>query len=301
MNNNVYIRSERSIMTISLARILFIMPLVIYGFYKNGIYLYQNDYVSLINMFRPLYFIFGGAIFGALVNIIYERLIKKNDDSLLTIIFSSFHVEYGIILGAVMSINANIAIFLGVLFVVLFASKFTNNRINTMAFCFILIYIIESTISSFVYANPYESANSFSLSFMDYMIGRGPGGIASTHVILLFVAIIGLELTNSNKTSIAISAIAIFTLAVGIESIITNSNFLDNYFINNYPFIFTFIATDSVTSCYTIRGKVVFGLAIGLLSFGLSLWNAILAPYIAILVVSLFNNLIDRKANILNK
>ena len=45
MKNNVYIRSDRSIFTISITRICLLIPLIIYGFYNNGIHLYNNDYI----------------------------------------------------------------------------------------------------------------------------------------------------------------------------------------------------------------------------------------------------------------
>ena len=42
---------------------------------------------------------------------------------------------------------------------------------------------------------------------------------------------------------------------------------------------------------------ILFGLLIGILTFALSYYNSILAPAISITIVSLFNNLIDRKVN----
>ena len=37
MKNNIYIRSNKSIKTISLTKIFFLIPLMLYGLYKNGI------------------------------------------------------------------------------------------------------------------------------------------------------------------------------------------------------------------------------------------------------------------------
>ena len=48
MKNNVYVRSNKSIKSITLTKLLFLLPLIIYGFYKNGIYLYQEHYISFI-------------------------------------------------------------------------------------------------------------------------------------------------------------------------------------------------------------------------------------------------------------
>lgn len=297
MNNNVYIRSNRSIMTLSLTRIIFIIPMIIYGFYKNGVYLYQNSYITLFDMFRPLIFIIGGGLIGFLVNIIYEKIIKKNKSNILNISFSSFHIEYGILLGCVTSINTNLLIFFGVTFSVLFISKFLNNRVNTMALAFIIIFLIGNLLGDYQFANAYETSKNFSLTFMDYLIGRGPGGIAGTHILLLILALFGLYITNNNKTTISLVAVLSYIILAGVYCFFAHQNFLELLFMNNYLFILSFISTDSVTSCYTSRGKMVFGLAISILTFALSFIIPIVAPFVAILVISLFNNLIDRKVN----
>ena len=48
MKNNVYVRSNRSIKNITLLRMLLLLPLIIYGVYKNGVYLFINKYTRLL-------------------------------------------------------------------------------------------------------------------------------------------------------------------------------------------------------------------------------------------------------------
>ena len=95
---NVYIRNENSILRISLIYILSLLPLIGYGLYKNGIYLYQKGFVTILGLFKPLLFIITGCILGALVNIIHAKLINKSNDKLIDILFSSFHIVYGLII-----------------------------------------------------------------------------------------------------------------------------------------------------------------------------------------------------------
>jgi Na+-translocating ferredoxin:NAD+ oxidoreductase RnfD subunit len=66
---------------------------------------------------------------------------------------------------------------------------------------------------------------------------------------------------------------------------------------NSYMFACVYIMTDYVTSSYTKNGEIIFGVLCGLLTFGFYFINPIIAPYIAITIVSLFNNLIDRLCN----
>jgi Na+-translocating ferredoxin:NAD+ oxidoreductase RnfD subunit len=134
---------------------------------------------------------------------------------------------------------------------------------------------------------------------MDYFIGRDIGGIASTHIIFLLVALFGLYITNNNKTNITISSIVSLLIVLFIISLFNGSDIVKVLFNNNYPFIMAFIATDSVTSCYTNKGSIVFGVLVGIITGLITLINPIIAPYIAILIVSLFNILIDKYTNIL--
>lgn len=299
MRNNVYIRSNRSIMSISLTRIICILPMIIYGLYKNGVSLYINGYVDLFSMFRPFIFIIGSAFIGTLVNIIYEYLIKKSKDDLLSVMFSSFHIEYSILLACVMSINVNMLVYFGVLFILLFISKFLNNRVNIMCIIFILVYVISNYIESFSFLNIYESSKVFSLEFMDYLIGRSSGGIAATHTILLILALFGLYITNNNKTTITLSSGITYIILISILCIIKNISFPSILFNYNFLFVIGLIATDSVTSSYTPNGKIIYGVAVGILSFCFYFLNPVLAPFLAVLIVSLFNNLIDRKSDLL--
>lgn len=296
--NNVYVRSNKSIKTITLTRIMFILPMLIYGFYKNGIYLKMKGFVSVPMMFKPLLIIFISACIGGFVNIIYEYIFKRSKADISSVVFSSFHVEYGILIASVMPINIKMIPYFIILFIILMISKFLKNRMNVCCITFIVLYFVLKYLgNSFDFANIYEVSRVFNYHFMDYMIGRGIGGIASTHILLLIMALFGLSITNNNKTTISVISIITYIVLVFISGLITNGNITEMIFANNILFFFSFIATDSVTSTYTRNGMILFGLLIGILTFALSYYNPILAPAISITIVSLFNNLIDRKVN----
>ncbi len=301
MNNNIYVRNKTSIKTISLTRIIFLLPLIIYGIYKNGLYLYQHGFTNLFGLFRPIILILVGAIVGLMVNVIYEKGFKHNTARFDEILFSSFHIEYGILLACLSSINTNIIVFIFATLIVFMLSKFLNNRINTMAITFIVIYSISFITGGYIFANSYELSKTFSLNFLDYLIGRGTGGIASTHILLLLVALVGMHLTNNNKTDITIYSIISYIIPAFIYGLLAHKDILSLVFLNNYLFIFSYIATDSVTSCYTTNGKFIYGVLIGLSTFALSFVNPILSPFISIAIFSILNNLIDRKGNLLKK
>lgn len=299
--NNVYVRDKNSIKLISLTRLAFIFPLIVYGFYKNGISLYNNHYIDIYHLFKPIVMILAGLCIGAFVNIFYEKIIHKSKDSIMNILFSSFHIEYGILIACVMSINTNVFIFTGITFIMLLISKFIKNRVNMIAFTSMLIIIVSNYIKPYDFKNIYEASKVFSLNFMDYVIGRNPGGIASTHILLIIIAIIGLYLTSNNKTAISVTSLTTYGILAVSYMFFSKHYSLDVLFLYNVVFAFSFIATDSVTSCSTNNGMVTYGILLGILTFAFYLLNPYIAPFAAITIISLFNNLIDRKTNMLKK
>jgi len=293
--NDVFVRDKKSIKSMSLTRILLLLPMIIYGLYKNGIFLYNQGMGKFFTLTKPLIFILGSAFVGAFVNIIYEYIIKRKKEKLIDALFSSFHIEYGIILGCVISINTNLLIYFSVLFLVLLISKFINLRVNVIALMFIIGYLIHIfVLKEYVFMNLYESTTNLSLDMFDYFLGRGVGGIASTNVLLLVVAFIIYFITNNNKTNVTISSIVTICLLFAIYGLATNTSIKMLLFGHDYIFILGLIGAEFISSCYTPKGMVIFGVLTGLISFGLYFVIPVLAPYIAILIVSLFHVLIDK-------
>ena len=303
--NNVYVRSKKSIYHISLMRILLLIPLILYGIYKNGIFLFVHKYTNVYGLFRPLIFIIGGAFIGAIINIFYEYIINKknnNNPTLKEVLFSSFHIEYGIILGCFTSINTNMLVFYLTLSIVFLLSKFLKNRVNTICVCFIIIYAIQSlVIKNFNYMNIYELNKLFEYNILDYIIGKNVGGIACTNILINILVFILLAVTNNTKTSIGVLSMITSFLLFSLYCMIANINIGNVYFQYGYIFAFTFIATDYVTSSYTVLGMRIYGILVGALTFAFYFINPVLAPILAILITSFLNNLIDRANKIFKK
>ena len=177
MNNTVFVRSKISIFTISLVRILSLLPFILVGIYLNT---FKIDNVTVKGFLSPLVFSLVGMVIGILVNLIFTK--KQKKDRLSDILFSSFHIEYGIILGALMSSSVSLIVFSGVLLVLFIISKLIDIKINTMALAFVIIYVITKMNGGFEYI-----ARS-PLSDKDYFIGNVTGGILSTGLIPFLIS-----------------------------------------------------------------------------------------------------------------
>ena len=291
------IKSNNSIKKISYIYLISLLPLIIFGFYKNGISLYSKNLISKIYIFKPLFIIIIGCLIGVLVNIIYEKIIRKNNIKLIDIIFSSFHPLYGILIGCISSINTNLLLFTVITFIVLFISKFLSLKINYIAFTSLIIFFIMTIFNKFTFLNIYESSSNFNMNAIDYLFGKGSGGIFTTNIILLVISFIILYNNSFYKKDIPIIATITFSILTIIYCLINNSigNILDMLFTNGILFSFVYIATDSISSSYTKKGIVIYSILIGLITFILYLINPALSSLGSCFLVSIFNSLIDIK------
>ena len=119
---------------------VFIALLVLFGFYKNGISLYIKNYITLLEMFKPLLLVFisiSGAVIGSFIGEKRKhKKIKLNylDNLKSTIIESA-------IFACVLPINTS-PIILFVLTLIIYM-LFYKIKINKIAISFIVISIIN--------------------------------------------------------------------------------------------------------------------------------------------------------------
>ena len=291
------IKSNNSIKKISFIYLISLLPLILFGFYKNGINLYLKGLINIFNMFKPILFIIIGFIIGILVNIIYEKYINKNKSKVIDIIFSSFHPIYGILIACISSINTNLILFTIITFIVLFISKFLSLKINYIALTSLIIFFIMSMTNKFTFLNVYEASTNFNMNAIDYLFGKGSGGIFTTNILLLIVSYIILYNSKTYKKNIPIISTITFSILTIIYSILTNNigNILNMLFTNGILFSFVFIATDFISSSYTKNGIIIYSILVGILTFVLYLINPALSSLGGILIASIFNSLIDIK------
>ena len=117
MNNHFYLHYEKDKKSLIRAYFWALIPIILFSFYKNGILLYQNGYISFLDMFLPFYFYLISVLVGYLV-----AVIKKEN-----------HLEfmlYSLIIACTISINTNMIIYPILLFVSLFIMSYLARKKN---------------------------------------------------------------------------------------------------------------------------------------------------------------------------
>ena len=290
MNNTVFVRSKNSILTISLVRILSLLPFILVGIFLNT---FKINNLSPFNFIKPLTYSLVGMVIGILVNLIFTK--KQKRDKFFEILFSSFHIEYGIVLGMLMSNSVSLIVFSIITTIIFILSRLFDIKVNTMALTFLIIYLITK------YNNGFEYITRIPLSDKDYLLGNVTGGYTSVGFISFLISLFILRMNSSSKTDISIYASISYAVLCFIYSLIGNIDFFEIVFRNSYLFVFLYVASDSISSSYTLKGVKVFGILIGIFTFINGFFEPVLAPFIAIILISLFHTFIDKYSNKLLK
>ncbi|MBE6154220.1 MAG: hypothetical protein E7163_01415 [Firmicutes bacterium] len=285
MNKIPYLHYKKSKNNLINTYFIALIPLILFGIYKNGILLYRNDLINFKNIFIPIYFYLISIIIGVLISLIYTEPKKEN---ILTCLIISLTI----------SINTNMIIYPILLFVSLFIAKYLYNKFgfNIMAFTRLLL-ILSLLINSYSYMNIAEKLNKFDYGMFDIFMGYGIGGIATTSLLFLIISFIILSLNKFYKKIIPIiSSLTFITISFIYLFLFKDYQFINTILNGTIYFGFVFIATDVYTP-NTQKGMIIYGIIIGFLTGIISIFNAYEASYMAILLASLSIPLINKIVN----
>lgn len=295
-----FIKSKNKTSKMMMNVLIALVPIILFGFYKNGIIPYINGKVNIIGMLYPLIFVILGGVFTYFIEKFLARFfLKKKDLELKKYMQSSFSILPGIFLSLIMPINTPIWVLFFGSFISIGLGKivyggFGNNIFNPalLGRLFVIIVYAGVITKSGGYLNSYEldtvsSATPLSNvvsvegigsyetlvspygTLKEFFIGFIPGAIGETSALLCFVAFIYLSLTKTIKRKIPM--IYVGTVFV-ITWIIGRMNGLDNWYplfqilSGGLMFGAVFMATDPVTSPTTPIGQVLYAISLGILT-----------------------------------
>lgn len=277
---STFVREETNIKKIISYLYISIIPLLIFGFYKNGIKSYDGIYIL-----HPLILDLVGFASGALVSIILEK--KKP--------LTSFYPFYGLLSASLVFPNTSIIVFGLICFISLFIYKKINkNNVNIV--CVIaLIVILISNFYETSYLNLVINSNT-NLDGLDYLLGKGSAGLNASCALLSLASYLYLSTKDFYKKEIPLYSFLIYSILMVIYlSFIGDINSLFVRLLSNGTiFSLVFVSTMGTTSSYTKRGRICYALILGILMFILSFSFPSLAVISAIFLVSIMHKYIDK-------
>lgn len=277
---STFVREETNIKKIISYLYISIIPLLIFGFYKNGIKSYDGIYIL-----HPLILDLVGFASGTLVSIILEK--KKT--------LTSFYPFYGLLSASLVFPNTSIIVFGLICFISLFIYKKINkNNVNIV--CVIaLIVILISNFYETSYLNLVINSNT-NLDGLDYLLGKGSAGLNASCTLLSLASYLYLSTKAFYKREIPLYSFLTYSILMVIYlSFIGDINSLFVRLLSNGTiFSLVFVSTMGTTSSYTKRGRICYALILGILMFILSFSFPSLAVISAIFLVSIMHKYIDK-------
>lgn len=277
---STFVREETNIKKIISYLYVSIIPLLIFGFYKDGIKGYDGIFIL-----HPLILDLIGFASGALVSIILEK--KKP--------LTSFYPFYGLLSASLVFPNTSIIVFGLICFISLFIYKKINkNNVNIV--CVIaLIVILISNFYETSYLNLVINSNT-NLDGLDYLLGKGSTGLNASCTLLSLASYLYLSTKDFYKKEIPLYSFLIYSILMVIYlSFIGDINSLFVRLLSNGTiFSLVFVSTMGTTSSYTKRGRICYALILGILMFILSFSFPSLAVISAIFLVSIMHKYIDK-------
>ena len=261
--------------------IYLLLPLIFYSLYKNGYLIYEKGLINFVNIFKPIYLILIGVLIKIIIDLI--RYKKINID---------YDIIYVILIAMIMPYNIDYITYT-IAFIILYLLSLILDKYikyNKVCLIYLLIILINFIINKYSFTTPLEDNYSFSFSFLDLLIGRNTGGIASTSILFSLLAYIILITNYYYKKDIPFVINITYLLFMIIYYIITKNT---NYLLNS-EMIFgsIFIATLPKYSPYKVKTQIITSIFIGLLTAIISIcFNSIISIYISVFIISLIPNI----------
>jgi len=279
-----------------------LVPVILFAWYKNGIQVYLDGNITLLEMFYPLAFMLSGGLLAVVYESIFFYITKKETRNLKGLL-SQLKVSYAPIPGLLLAmIMAPYTPFWVLVFGVFFATIvgkmlfggfgfniFNPALIGRAAIAFTLTGVIlaaggylnasEVLIDGIAGATPLQTLQNVQLfdynllvkpygNLWDFFIGTIPGGLAETSALVILISYVWLSVRKVIKwftPLVYIGTVFILSWLIGIASGEPGIWVpIYSIFSGGVMFGAVFMITEPVTSPKNSLGKIVFAMFIGI-------------------------------------
>ena len=273
--------------------LLALVPLIAFGWYKNGLHLYERGLINFYEMLRPLIILLSSILGSFLGGFLREwKKGSKLDRQVLNKLKGD--IVEATLVGAMLSVDSNFLVVFAVAFI--FSLSFSKVNVNKVALIYLVIFGINALLGLNTFQNVYQANTALNYDGYDLFFGSGAGGIFSTNVFLILLAMGFLSANKLYKKETVFTASLVFIILSVITNVISNNylGILPYIFGYNFLFVFVFVAPNLYSSSYTTKGQIVSGILIAVLTFALSFVIPYASASIAALVLSALKSVLDR-------
>jgi len=289
---------KNKIFGINLLYILSLIPVIIFGYYKNGYLMYKNGYMTLFKSTQYIVIPFIIIILSYIFEAYYYLRMKKEEDN--AHVFNSV-VPYAntlcyLVCGPMDYLWLTIPIII-VLDVLL---KFIEEKVNVnqVALYKVTLFAVLSILGWYSNVNLYEANREITLDVADYFIGRGVGCIGTTSALCVLIGLVVLIFNTYYKKDTSLMCIlsyALVSLLVYFVGGIKFSSILMETFSSGFLFVAVFVVSMSNATPVVKGGRLFYGFLLGVIcAVCVLLLHLEIGMYVAVLVLGLLSPLFNK-------
>ena len=264
---------------------LAVLPLILYGLYKNGYLLIKHDYISSTELIKVILYPLISCVLAYILGLIFKR---KQKDLL----------KLGVIAGLTAPYNFNMIAYFSIVIGVMFLLMYVPNRlkINEPALLITILVILNAIYNNSVIFNPMEVTSLYKFSLFDLFFGRGASFIYTSSIFWLLVSYVVLSNIKIYKKNIFLYEVFTY-IGCFILYLIFKHNFISNagIFLNGITFFsFIFLSPINESSPSVNYEIVIYSIFTAILSFILIfMFNIFTGAVIAVLISSIIYRIYD--------
>jgi len=283
---------NNKIFKINLFYLLSLLPIVIFGFYKNGIvpaqkgvipFWFGTQYIVI-----PIVVLFLSYVF----EVYYYNAIKKEED--LNSAYNSIAPFVNVLCYLVTAPMHKLYITIPLMVIIDIILKFIDQKItvNQVALYKCILVGIMALMSVKGYANYYEITLNDTITKPSLLfLGKGVGAIGTTSTLCALVGYLILMFNSYYKKEMPIVAFIGYSMVVCVLYFVGKINFseiLVNIFNSGFIFAIIYVLALSNATPVVRTGRVLYALLVGILcGISVNIIHSFMGIYIVILVASL--------------
>jgi hypothetical protein len=260
---------KNKIFAINKNHLLCLLPLVLFSFYKNGLLVYKNHFLSLFSILQYMVVPVIVVVLSYVFEIYYYVGRKKEKD--LSKVINSFVPFANLLCYLVTGPNNPLYITIPLIIVidVLFKfidNRFTINRIALFKCLLFFILVLLGIYNNYNYNELYGLGSNVNLS--NLFVGFRIGEIGTISNLLILISFVLLLFNKFYKKDIALSGIFTYstlTLFLVLLKVVTFNDALVFMLDSSVLFVMVFVLTLSDASPVLKGGRILYGVLVGLL------------------------------------
>ncbi len=290
---------KNRVFNINLTHLLCLVPLILFSYYKNGILVYKENYISFFSTLEYLVIPILIVVISYLFEIYYYVGIKKERD--LSKVVNSFSPYANLLCYLLCGPSDALYIIVPLIFIIDIIMKCIDKKvtINRIALFKCLLFILLALIGKYYNANLLERIDGtqvFTLteSFVGFIVGE-MGTVSNLFILLSFIVLLFNKYYKKDIALITLVTYILFSMFFVLTGNITFNEVLGNTLNNGVLFSIIFVLTLSEATPILRSGRIIYSILIGILiAFFVNIFNIFIGIYFVILVMSLISPLINR-------